>query len=117
MISGIRSTLAGLLGQQKKVEASAHNTANLLTEGYKKTRVTLVEGTSGQVEARSEKIETPGPIIYEQTSAGFSPVELANVELGEEIPGLLLSRRFFQANLKHIRAQDEMLGTLLDIRK
>jgi hypothetical protein len=33
------------------------------------------------------------------------------VELNEEIPGLLLSRRYFQANLKNIQAQAESWAT------
>jgi flagellar hook protein FlgE len=28
----------------------------------------------------------------------------------------MLSRRFFQANLKTVQVQDEMLGSLLDIK-
>jgi flagellar basal body rod protein FlgG len=117
MITTIGSALSSLLGFQKKVGAAAHNTANVATDGYKKTRVNLVEGAAGQIEARSEKIETAGPIIHQQTAEGYGPVELSNVELSEEMPSLLLSRRFFQANLKSIRAKDEMLGTLLDIKK
>jgi flagellar basal body rod protein FlgG len=117
MITGIRSALSGLLGLQKKVEASAHNTANILTEDYKKVRVILSEGAFGQVEARSEKIESPGPIVHERTGAGYELVELSNVELTEEIVSTLLSRRFFQANLKSVQTGDEMLGSLLDIKK
>ena len=117
MITGIRSALSGLLGFQKKMEATAHNTANVATAEYKKTRVQLAEGAAGQVTARSEKIETPGPLVEEQTSQGYERIELSNVELSEEIPNALLSRRFYQANLKSIQTADEMLGSLLDIKE
>lgn len=43
-------------------------------------------------------------------------LEQSNVELGEEIPRLMLSKRHFQANLKIIEAEDEMLGSLLDMK-
>jgi flagellar basal body rod protein FlgG len=117
MITGIRSALSGLLAFQKKMEASSHNTANVATAGYKKVRMHLEEGAAGQVAARGEKVETPGPLVEERTSEGYETVELSNVELSEEIPSALLSRRFYQANLKSIRAADEMLGSLLDIKK
>jgi flagellar hook protein FlgE len=42
--------------------------------------------------------------------------ELSNVDLAVEIPSMLLTRRFFQANIKMIQAGDEMLGSLLDIK-
>ena len=40
--------------------------------------------------------------------------ETANVDLTEEIPDLVLTKRAYQANLKTIETQDEMLGSLLD---
>jgi flagellar basal-body rod protein FlgC len=39
------------------------------------------------------------------------------VELAQELPNLILSKRFFQANLKVIQTEDEILGSLLDIKE
>ncbi|MBU0479636.1 MAG: flagellar hook protein FlgE [Proteobacteria bacterium] len=47
---------------------------------------------------------------------GSNSLEQSNVELAEELPRLLLTRRFFQANLKIIQEEDKMLGSLLDIK-
>ena len=116
MISGIHSALSGLMAIQKKVDATAHNTANINTDGYKKTRVTLHEGEEQGIQAVATKIETPGPMVYEQTPEGETLVEKSNVELSEELPSMMLSRRFFQANLKTVQIEDEMLGSLLDIK-
>jgi flagellar basal-body rod protein FlgC len=116
MISGIHSALSGLTALQKKVEANAHNTANIDTNGYKKTIVTLNEAEPQGVEARAEKINTPGPMVVEQGQDGEELVEKSNVELSEELPSLMLSRRYFQANLKTVQIEDEMLGSLLDIK-
>ena len=44
-------------------------------------------------------------------------VEQSNVDLGQELPSLMLSKRYFQANLKIIQTEDEMLGSLLDIKE
>ena len=40
--------------------------------------------------------------------------EISNVDLTEEIPDLMITKRAYQANLKTIETQDEMLGSLLD---
>ncbi|MBU4230105.1 MAG: flagellar basal body rod protein FlgC [Desulfurivibrionaceae bacterium] len=116
MISGIHSALSGLTAIQKKIESNANNVANINTDGYKKTRVTLQEQETQGVEAVVQQIQTPGPMVYEQTSQGETLVEKSNVELSEELPNMMLSRRFFQANLKTVQIQDEMLGNLLDIK-
>lgn len=116
MISGIRSALSGLTAIQKKTGATAHNVANADTDGFKKIRVTLHEQEPQGVRAEVRQMDTPGPLVQEQTAEGFTPVEKSNVELSEELPDLMLSRRMFQANLKTIRTEDEMLGSLLDIK-
>lgn len=117
MISGVQSALSGLMALQKKSEASAHNTANVNTDGYKKVRVTLSGEEPQGVTARVETIDTPGPVVPEMTAGGeMEMVEKSNVELAEELPNQMLSRRFFQANLKTVQIHDEMLGSLLDIK-
>lgn len=117
MISGIYSGVSALKAIATKTQSVANNTANINTDGYKKTRVTLKEGAPQQgVTADIHKIETPGPLVYEQTQKGVVQVEKSNVDIAEEIPQLLLSRRNYQANLKTIQVEDEMLGMLLDIK-
>lgn len=44
-------------------------------------------------------------------------LEQSNVELSRELPNLMLTKRYFQANLKIIQTEDEMLGNILDIKK
>lgn len=116
MLTGISSSLSGLLALQKKNESIANNTANVNTAGYKKTRVTLNEGQQETVTTHTSKVETQGPLIYEQTTEGEELVEQSNVEIEEEIPQQMLTKRFYQANIKTIQTQDEMLGSLLDIK-
>jgi flagellar basal-body rod protein FlgC len=116
MVSGIHAALSGLMALQKKVESTAHNTANVDTDGYKKTVVTLAEQTPQGVTAQVSTVNTPGPMAYEPTSEGEVLVEQSNVDLAEELPNLMLSRRFFQANLKTVQAEDAMLGMLLDTK-
>lgn len=116
MIGGIYSGLSALRAIQTKVDSTANNTANINTDGFKKTQVNLVGGAPHTVTAEVRKVETPGPLVYEQGPDGAGLVEKSNVELSEEIPNMMLSKRAFQANVKAIQAADEMLGYLLDIK-
>jgi flagellar basal-body rod protein FlgC len=116
MIGGIYSGLSALQAIQKNVDSIAHNTANVNTDGFKKTKVSLQEGTYQGVTVDIRRVDTPGPLVYEQGPEGSELVEKSNVELSEEIPNMMLSRRAFQANVKTIQAEDEMLGYILDIK-
>ena len=116
MISSINSSLSALAAFAKKQESVADNTANVNTDGFKKTRVTLQSGVAGTIEPQVSRVETSGPLAYEQTAAGYDLVEQSNVDIGEEIPQAMLNRRYYQANIKMIQFSDEMLGSLLDIK-
>lgn len=116
MLTGIGSSLSALMAIQTRTQVTANNTANVNSDGFKKTRVTLSEGLEKTVSANLRQVESPGPMVYEPTLDGQTLVEKSNVDLAEEIPTLLLDRRAFQANIKTVQAQDEMLGSLLDIK-
>ena len=116
MISSIYSSISALFGFQTKVASTANNVANIDTDGYKKTRVTLHEGQTQGVSVNIQQVDEPGPMVYEQTNEGQVLVEKSNVDLTEELPNLMLAKRFYQANLKVLKTEDEMLGSLLDIK-
>ncbi|MBI5556934.1 MAG: flagellar biosynthesis protein FlgC [Deltaproteobacteria bacterium] len=116
MLSGIHSSLSALSAFAKKQESIADNTANVNTDGFKKTRVTFKADAAGAVQPRVSTIDTPGPLTYEQTATGYELVERSNVEVSEEIPEAMLNSRSYQANLKMVRIADDMLGNLLDIK-
>ncbi len=116
MVSGIQSALTSLQAFSMKLENSGNNIANMNTDGFKKGRVLLAERPRGGVSARPEKVDQPGPVVAEQTSAGYEMVEQSNVDLGEEVPDMMRTTRAYEANLKTLQAGDEMTSTLLDIR-
>lgn len=117
MISGIHSGLSALSAIQIKTQVTANNVANVNTDGFKKTRATLVEADQqGGITTNIQQMATPGPMVYEPTENGDTLVEKSNVELTEELPKMLIDRRSYQANIKSIQVQDEMLGSLLDIK-
>lgn len=115
MISAISSSISALSAFGKKLGVIANNIANVNTEGFKKSRAILKEGPNGGVQVSINRINSPGYPIMEEGTGEMTDRETSNVDLTEEIPQLLLTRRGYQANVKTIKTQDEMLGTLIDI--
>jgi flagellar basal body rod protein FlgG len=115
MISSISSNLSALNAFGKKLGVTANNIANVESEGYKKNRAVIVEGKNKDVEVEITKVETPGPIVNDVVDDQIVQKELSNVDLTEEIPSTIISRRGYEANLKAIEIQEETLGSIMDI--
>lgn len=112
MISAIDNALSGISGSVKKIEASAHNTANLSTSGFKKDTVLQSEGESGGVVVHIEKGLTPNPQLPEPDG---SFVERSDVDLAEESVNQILARTEMEANLAVLKTADEMGQSVIDI--
>ncbi len=115
MISSIQPTLSALKAFDRKMGVSADNVANINTPGYEAKKATLSEGPGGGVET---KISRPARSEASATQTAALPGEEArpsNVSLDEELPEMMVTKRGYQANLKALKAQDEMLGNALDI--
>ncbi len=115
MITGIHSTLSALRAFGDKIGVAAHNVANVETEGFKKQRAILSEQAEQGVQVDIEQVDTPGPLISSVENGQTAMREGSNVDLEEEIPEAMLVRRYYQANLKLLETQDEMVGSLVDI--
>ncbi len=116
MIPAVNSALSGLQAFGTKIQSNANNVANISSEGYKKTRVTLSDQAPQGVSAAVETVDSPGAMRLEETNGGSAMVELSNVDLAEELPDSQLNARFYQANLKTLQVADEMTENLLDIK-
>jgi flagellar basal body rod protein FlgG len=112
MISGIGASLAGLAVFEKKLSAAANNIANSNTAGYKKTESVITEDGSGLPELSLQQVDTPGPLVQE---ADGKMSEQSNVDLAEELTQSIVAQRGYEANLKALRAQNDLLGKALDI--
>jgi len=112
MISGIGATLAGLFAFRKKIDNAASNVANSNTDNYKKTDATITEGRESLPDVTTRKIDSPGALIQE--SDGIMR-ETSNVELSEEIPQMMIAQRGYEANLKALKTQEELLDSVIDI--
>jgi flagellar basal-body rod protein FlgC len=117
MISAIHTALSRLAAFGKQIEVVAHNVANLNTDGFKKSRTEFVEVQTGGVLPVVEKDNAAGPTVLRDTGGNQFPVELSNVDLGEETVQQILAQRSFEANLQTIKTGNSLLGSVLDIKK
>ncbi|WP_413935219.1 flagellar basal body rod protein FlgC [Nitrospira sp. BLG_1] len=117
MISAIHTALSSLTAFGKQIEVVAHNVANLNTDGFKKSRTEFVEVQTGGVLPVVQKDHAAGPTVLRDTGGNQFPVELSNVDLGEETVHQMLAQRSFEANLQTIKTGNALLGSVLDIKK
>ena len=115
MISAVNSTISALQAYKTQMDVAANNVANINTENYKKSRVNLKEGKNGDVQATIEQNNTPGHRYQELEGDRMVEKETSNVELAEEFPQMMLTQHAYEANMKVLQTQDQMLGTTLDI--
>jgi flagellar hook protein FlgE len=114
MVSPIQSAVSAVNAFSVKMSVTANNVANVNTDGFKKSRVTLNEGRSGGVEADLSQVDSPGFTKQTADDGQLKEVESSNVDLAEEMTASISTQTGHKANLKAIKAHDEMLGTLLD---
>ena len=116
MITGVYTALSGLQAYSTRVANNANNIANVNTEGFKKDRVILSAQPPQGVRATVEEVNAPSPAVTEMTDQGSEMVKQSNVDLGEEIPDLVVNQHSYSANLKTIETTDQMMQSLLDLK-
>lgn len=117
MIGAIHSALSGLTAFSKQIEVTAHNVANISTDGFKKSHVEFVSVETGGVLPVVRKDDSAGPTVLRDSSYGPTQVELSNVDLGEEAVNQIIGQRMFEANIQALKTANDMLGSILDINK
>lgn len=114
MLSGLNGSLSSLQAHQQKMTVAAGNIANADTRGFKALRATLAEGASGEVRVHLHQDRSPSPT---DPMAGGGPgleKTLSNVDMADELSGMIPTEIGYAANLKTFRTHDDMVGTLLD---
>ncbi|MBP3979215.1 flagellar basal body rod protein [Acidovorax sp. JG5] len=91
---------SGLQAAQLRLDASAHNVANMNTPGYRRQAV------AQQAEADSAGVRAT--VQRQQEADG--------VALEKEAVEQMSATYAFKANLQTIKTQDEMMGALLDVK-
>lgn len=114
MISALNSTVSALKAFVTKLGVTADNIANVNTDDFKKSRATFQSDAHGGVRVRIKKDDSPGFRYTAFENQEEVERETSNVDLTEELPDLMITKRAYQANLKTVETQNEMLGSLLD---
>jgi flagellar basal-body rod protein FlgC len=113
MSSAAAIAASGLAAAGLRLDASARNVANALSDGYAPVRVEARAAAGGGVEAA---VVPPAPSEGERRAdAALSGALLSRVDLATEVTGQLSARRAFEANLAVLRAADEAERSLLDL--
>lgn len=115
MIGALNASISGLTAFQQKLNVTAHNVANVTTDEFKKQRALLHEGENGGVSVEIDEIDTPGYPIETMVDGETVESESSNVDLAEALTETIPTQAGYDANLKMIQTEDDMLGTLLDI--
>jgi flagellar hook protein FlgE len=114
MIGGLSSTISSLQAHERKLNVNANNIANVNTNGFKRDRAVLEEGQAEDVRVTLTKDMSPAPEDPLAPDAPGVEKELSNVDLVDELTGMIPTEIGYKANVQTIRSRDEMIGTLLD---
>ena len=98
-------SLSGMNAAWTQLAAAANNIANLNTNGYRAKRVDFVQTPDGGVRAADL-----------QASPADPAPNGSNVDPATEMVSLMTGSMFFKANATVVHAQDQMLGTALDLK-
>jgi len=99
----ISNNLASLQANQVYLNTNANNIANVNTDGFIPSDTRITTSTANT--------PTPSTSLMDDTGSTRSQTDLT-----KEIPDQIVASKVTQANVSAIKTQDEMLGTLLDIK-
>ena len=97
-MDGMGIALSGMQSAQTRVAVSAHNVANLLTDGLRPQRAVQTSLASGGSRAMVQTAVSPEP-----------------VELDREIVEQIVAKAQFEASARVLGVDLELKGSLLDI--
>jgi flagellar hook protein FlgE len=88
---------SGLSANQARLDTSAHNIANLDTEGFRRQAVDQQTQANGSVSTRLHQTEQPGD------------------NLAQDLVNQQVALYNFKANIQVLKTGDQVLGSLLDV--
>jgi len=98
MSNALSIGLSGLNAAQLRLDSAAHNVANAQTPGFRRQQVAQQAMPQGGVQATISAERPPG------------------VSLEAEAVEQMSASYHYKANLRTVQVQDEVMGSLLDIR-
>jgi flagellar basal-body rod protein FlgC len=105
------SALSGMRAASRMLDASAHNTANLNTDGYKRLKAIPEDVSDGVV----VNISTDNSAGRKYRDPEGNIIESSNVDYAEEAVAQITAKHYFSANAAAFRTAAEMSGSLVDL--
>lgn len=112
MLSSIYASVSGIKAAFKMLDVSAHNTANMDTDGFKKETAKLEEGKGGGVFVTIGRDTSSGGLYQSDGRL----VEASNVNYVDEVVSQIISKHYLSANIAAFKTAGEMEKSLLDIK-
>ena len=106
------SSVSGIQTALHMLSVSAHNVANMNTDGFKKQRPSQSEDNHVRVTVNITEGDEPFP-IYQHTNGAIA--ETSNVDINEEILRQISAKHLFSANAVALKTSVETQKGLLDI--
>jgi len=98
----ISSNLSSIQAHQTLLNNSAYNVANVNTDGFIPTQTTLNDRGNSVTSSSAKAADNGSP--------------RSQTDLAKEIPDQIIAQDGVAVNVTAIKTEDEMLGTLLDIK-
>jgi len=98
----ISNNLSSINAHQTMLNNSAHNVANVNTDKFIPNDTTISDN-GDSVSANTRKADDSGS-------------DKSQTDLSKEIPDQMIAQKATAANVSAIRTQDEMIGSLLDLK-
>lgn len=99
----ISSNVSSIMSHQTWMNANANNVANVNTDKFIPQETTVSETQNGSTQANTQMATSNGS-------------EKSQTDLSKELTDQATIEKTTQANVQAIRTQNEMYGSLLDIR-
>ncbi len=112
MSISFNSSLSGIRAATDMLNVSAHNTANMNTDGYKKYHVSLNEGAHNRVIVDISRSDESGS-FYKNEDGDI--IETSNVSYPDELAVQINAKHLLSANAAVIKRTAEAQESLMDI--
>ena len=99
----ISNNVSSIQAQQTMLNTSANNVANVNTDKFVPSDTRIINSSNSSVAAYNVKADDNGS-------------QKSQTDLAKEIPDQIVSQNATGVNVAAIKTQDQMFGTLLDIK-
>ena len=117
MIRSVGNNQAALQAYSTKLNTNANNIANVNTDNFKRQDAVIEQNQQSQPTAKVRTDNTPGPVKTTISAKGQQKVqELSNTDLTKEFTSTITAQRGYEANLKALETNDQMAGSIINIK-